>query len=44
MRVNTKIMAVAVIIATAYHTSVSEQSEELARAAKCALADMRGEL
>lgn len=44
MKPNTKIMAVAVIIATAYHTSVNIESDELAQAAKYALADMKGEL
>mgnify|MGYP004497332555 FL=1 len=44
MKPNTKLMAVAMIIATAYNTSVKSENVELMQAAKYALADMRGEL
>lgn len=37
-------IAMAMIIATAYNTGVKSERVELAKAAKCALADMRGEL
>lgn len=41
---NKKYVALAMIIATAYNTSVKSESVELAMAAKFALADMEGEL
>lgn len=44
MKPNTKLMAVAVIIATAYNVSEQTEYTELAKAAKYALADMKGEL
>lgn len=44
MKPNTKFLAVAVIIATAYNTSATSENIELMRAAKYALADMKGEL
>ena len=37
-------MAVAMIIATVYNTNVKSENVEMNRAAKFALADMRGEL
>lgn len=44
MKPNTKLLAVAVIIANAYNTSVKSENVELVQAAKYALADMRSEL
>lgn len=44
MKANTKLMATAVIIAAAYNTSVKSENVEINRAAKYALADMKGEL
>lgn len=44
MKPNAKIMAVAVMVAAAYNTSVTSESNELAQAAKFARADMKGEL
>lgn len=44
MKTNSKYMAMAVIIATAYNTSVKSENVEINRAAKFTLADMKGEL
>lgn len=44
MKANAKLMAAAVIIAAAYNTSVKSENVENNRAAKYALADMKGEL
>ena len=44
MKPNTKILAVAMMIAAAYNTSVKSENVELMQAAKYALADMQGEL
>lgn len=41
---NVKLMAVAMIIAAAYNTSVKSENVAMARAAKYALLDMEGEL
>lgn len=41
---NKKYVALAIIIATTYNTSVKSESVELAKAAKFALADMEDEL
>lgn len=44
MKVSNKYMAMAMIIAAAYNTSVKSENVEMNRAAKFALADMKDEL